>query len=67
MTTIARGLFRLWLVVSVLWIGLIGVATWPTISDELWQPPFYPGKPYEVVPDWARDKPWEAYQALAVC
>ena len=50
MTTIARGLFRLWLVVSVLWIGLIGVATWPTISDELWQPPFYPGKPYEVVP-----------------
>jgi hypothetical protein len=27
---VARGLFRLWLVLSVLWIGGVGVATWRT-------------------------------------
>ena len=27
---IARGLFRLWLVLSVLWIGGVGVVTWRT-------------------------------------
>jgi hypothetical protein len=32
----ARGLFRLWLVFSVLWIGGVGVVTWWTFpSDEL--------------------------------
>jgi hypothetical protein len=25
---VARGLFRLWLVLSVLWIGGVGVVTW---------------------------------------
>ena len=25
---VARGLFRLWLVLSVLWIGVVGLATW---------------------------------------
>jgi len=25
---VARGLFRLWLVLSVLWIGAVGLATW---------------------------------------
>jgi hypothetical protein len=28
---IARGLFRLWLVLSVLWIGGVGVVTWRTL------------------------------------
>jgi hypothetical protein len=27
---VARGLFRLWLVLSVLWIGGVGVVTWHT-------------------------------------
>jgi hypothetical protein len=27
---LARGLFRLWLVLTVLWIGGVGVATWRT-------------------------------------
>jgi hypothetical protein len=27
---VARGLFRLWLVLSVLWIGGVGVVTWRT-------------------------------------
>jgi hypothetical protein len=29
----ARGLFRLWLVLSVLWIGGVGVVTWRTLPD----------------------------------
>jgi hypothetical protein len=27
---VARGLFRMWLVLSVLWIGGVGIATWRT-------------------------------------
>jgi len=27
---VARGLFRLWLVLSVLWIGAVGIVTWQT-------------------------------------
>src|SRR5262245_13036990 len=30
---IARGLFRLWLVLSVLWIGGVGVVTWWTFPE----------------------------------
>jgi hypothetical protein len=30
---IARGLFRLWLVVSVLWIGGVGFVTWRTFPE----------------------------------
>ena len=29
---VARGLFRLWLVLSVLWIGGVGVVTWPAFD-----------------------------------
>jgi hypothetical protein len=29
---IARGLFRLWLVLSVLWIGGVGYVTWPAFD-----------------------------------
>jgi hypothetical protein len=31
---IARGLFRLWLVLSVLWIGGVGVVTWREFPDD---------------------------------
>src|SRR5215510_14410551 len=31
---VARGLFRLWLVLSVLWIGGVGVVTWQTFPKE---------------------------------
>ena len=31
---VARGLFRLWLVLSVLWIGGVGVATWRDFADK---------------------------------
>src|SRR6266566_5004432 len=30
---VARGLFRLWLVLSVLWIGGVGVVTWWTLPS----------------------------------
>jgi hypothetical protein len=38
---VARGLFRLWLVLSVLWIGGVGIMTWRTFaalsqSDRSW-------------------------------
>jgi hypothetical protein len=35
---VGRGLFRLWLVLSVLWIGGVGVVTWRT---------------FPVIPEWA--------------
>jgi hypothetical protein len=31
---VAHGLFRLWLVLSVLWIGGVGVATWKTFPKD---------------------------------
>ena len=30
---LARGLFRLWLVLSVLWIGGVGYVTWQTLPS----------------------------------
>lgn len=36
MTRVARGLFRLWLVLSVLWIAGVGVVTWQTFPEEPW-------------------------------
>jgi hypothetical protein len=30
---VARGLFRLWLVLSVLWVGGVGVVTWRTLPE----------------------------------
>jgi len=33
---VARGLFRLWLVLSVLWIGGVGVVTWRTFPVNDW-------------------------------
>jgi len=36
---VARGLFRLWIILSVLWIGGVGVTTWltiPSTSDVSW-------------------------------
>jgi hypothetical protein len=59
---IARGLFRLWIVASVVWLCAVGaVTTWwvlpkaAELSDaEVSKPPFDPSKPFEVVPDWAK-------------
>jgi hypothetical protein len=60
---VARGLFRLWLVVSVLWMGGVGVATWGTFPEDYvppsdrrganskTPPEFDPSKPYVVLPD----------------
>jgi hypothetical protein len=31
---VARGLFRLWLILSVLWIGGVGYVTWQTFPEE---------------------------------
>ena len=33
---IARGLFRLWLVLSVLWIGGVGYVTWKNFPESEW-------------------------------
>jgi hypothetical protein len=33
---VARGLFRLWLVLSVLWIGGVGLVTWQTFPVDDW-------------------------------
>jgi hypothetical protein len=35
---VARGLFRLWLVLSVLWIGGVAVETWWTFPVNDWVP-----------------------------
>ena len=53
---IARGLFRLWLVLSVLWIGGVGVVTWYRLPAYDW-----PGKglPFErstTAPDFNPDE-----------
>ena len=41
---VARGLFRLWLVLSVLWIGGVGVVTWRHFPVDL----FTDGRPSTV-------------------
>ena len=33
---VARGLLRLWLVLSVLWIGGVGTITWPNVQLDDW-------------------------------
>jgi hypothetical protein len=42
---IVRGLLRLWLVASVLWIGGVGTVAW--LGFPLTKPPFDPSQPYE--------------------
>lgn len=54
MPRIARGLFRLWLVLSITWIVGVGGVTWT------WKPPFDPSKPFEIVPSSKRAE----FQAL---
>ena len=41
---VARGLFRMWLVLSVLWIGGVGVVTWRKFPVDDWIDPAT-GKP----------------------
>lgn len=66
----SRGLFRLWLVASVVWIGGVAAVTWlalpagtfiavatvdPNPPPPGFVPPFDPSKPYLVVPDGSTD------------
>jgi hypothetical protein len=64
---VARGLFRLWLVLSVLWIGGVGIAKWRTfiypevvVCEEVEAPP--PGSclPRSIIllldPEWDKDR-----------
>jgi hypothetical protein len=64
---IARGLFRLWLILSVLWIGGVGFVTWGTfiwpevvVCEEVEAPP--PGSclPRSIIlrlgPEWDKDR-----------
>ena len=62
MSRIGRGLLRLWLVMSIVWICAVGMVAWsiltPTVADlpdAPWvkptsaKPPFDPSKPFKVV------------------
>jgi hypothetical protein len=53
---IGRGLFRLWVVASVVWVCTVGAVTWSIMPEK--KPPFDPSKPYEeFVPDSAPEPP----------
>jgi hypothetical protein len=58
MPRIARGLFRLWLVLSIAWIVGVGGVTWS------WKPPFDPSQPFEVVSSSKRVLSDAEFQAL---
>jgi hypothetical protein len=46
---VARGLFRLWLVLSVLWIGGVAAVTWGTFPVDDWsQFPIVPGSTADI-------------------
>jgi len=47
---VARGLFRLWLVLSVLWIGAVGIVTWRTFPVDDWfvPDPIVPGSTADI-------------------
>jgi hypothetical protein len=56
----ARGLFRLWLVLSVLWIGFVATMTWQTLPTD-------PNPPLRFVIDKPGDELswWEKYRSAA--
>jgi hypothetical protein len=56
---VARGLFRLWLVLSVLWIGGVVLAKWSTLISADW------GEILNVAP-WEEVPPWIFYQRKAI-
>jgi hypothetical protein len=59
---VARGLFRLWLVLSVLWIGGVGVMTWQTLPSSSDQAVELELQTLEKkTPRGFRLPPWEAY------
>jgi hypothetical protein len=47
---VARGLFRLWLVLSVLWIGAVGIVTWKRFPVDDWRISDPPAKAGSSVP-----------------
>jgi hypothetical protein len=62
MSRIGRGLLRLWLVMSIVWICAVGMVAWSTLTpavadlpDAPWvkptsgKPPFDPSKPYRAL------------------
>jgi hypothetical protein len=53
---IARGLFRLWLVLSVLWIGGVGIAKWRAFSVD-WIAVTQPGMFQYLIPKQNETKP----------
>jgi hypothetical protein len=54
---IARGLFRLWLILSVLWIGGVGIVTWWTFPVDDWvYPSGAPAPSAGMFDDLIRDK-----------
>jgi hypothetical protein len=69
---VARGLFRLWLVLSVLWIGGVGVVTWrtfPSIPEPVsWGAIPVPEKanPERPPGDELPDAPWVIKQRTAI-
>jgi hypothetical protein len=65
---VERGLFRLWLVLSVLWIGGVGVVTWPAFDPaKLWEHP-YTGyfDPEAYLEDRPQPEGWYAVQAAVL-
>jgi hypothetical protein len=44
----ARGLFRLWLVFSVLWVGGVAITTWRTLPADVWMVGSPDGEPRQL-------------------
>jgi hypothetical protein len=71
---VARGLFRLWLVLSVLWIGGVGVVTWQTFpedwgaNDPIVERPSAPstGMFDDLIPKHGDKERWEAIRLASV-
>jgi hypothetical protein len=67
---VARGLFRMWLILSVLWIGGVGVVTWRTLplyeTPISWGAILIPEKAEAERPPWETDAPWIIEQRAAI-
>jgi hypothetical protein len=60
---VARGLFRLWLVLSVLWIGVVGVGAWRAFSEK--KPAFEPAMSADDPPNAEGTRLFELWQSEA--
>jgi hypothetical protein len=65
---VARGLFRLWLILSVLWIGGVGYVTWQTVPSadssavKMEVERLYKEMERENIAPWEMPPPWEQYR-----